>query len=81
MKGKYKTFIALGIIIILIPALGFPATWENTLLVLIGLIVIAVTGYEWWSGEPTSSPPSHTHSLFPSEKEKEDDDITTPSFY
>lgn len=42
LSGFRKAVIGLAIVIILVPALGFPQTWENSYLVFAGLAIIAL---------------------------------------
>jgi len=66
MHWIYKTLITLGIVIALVPALGFPARWENTFLVIAGIGIIALAAFQWWRERTAGKTSDHggTGSLF-----------------
>lgn len=62
-----KLLFAIGVLVTVLPPLGFPRGIEDSLLVLAGLTIMAVTGWRWWQSRPKSRPlpfpehkPSHT---------------------
>jgi stringent starvation protein B len=47
ISGFKKIIVTLGILVALVPALGFPASWEDTFLVIAGVVLIATAVLEW----------------------------------
>lgn len=42
--------IAIGIVVALVPALGFPALWEDSFVVFAGVMIIVLSLLEWQLG-------------------------------
>ena len=79
---KINTILALGVLVVLLPFLGFPQSWDNFFYVVSGLVIIGmayllkVNGKQKTSSDESSAPVSPEKSSFSNNEQQPN---TTPT--